>query len=382
MKKFKKEIKAFGVFFLILLSSSFFFLPTSHALNELSTAPLIIKLGEDKAIDYTVQKITMFIPSANIVSINSMNSLTTASRSFGGYVIYVGHGEISGLHVGNTLVSWTDIKTMIQNSPSSTYILASCYSKAAEAEGKVTFGFRGKVDVDEAALWAVTLFYSCYDTQYGKAHEVMKYFSSVMIDKFKHPERNFVATLDNPYQGNSHEFAGIWWNEYSDDPNALIRYTHPDYYNGYPAYYGLVGTADWWSLDGGQGIVVAHLPDWYMGFADLISEIDAVLYETIAGLLAILSVPLGVMAGMILGLLAVEEWYVINYVVKSENGDAWGAATTPVYGGCPPWSFFQGFEIKLGGLPWIEVVYYYAYGVGQWYFWPDGGGQYLDRGGI
>jgi hypothetical protein len=242
--------KAFAFVFLLLLIAPLLFLPTSHALNELATAPLIIKLGDDKAIDYTVQKIRMFIPTASVVSINDMKALKSTSQSFAGYTIYVGHGEENGLMVGNNLVSWTNVKTIMKDSPSSTYMLASCYSQAAEVDGKVTFGFQRQVDVDEAAMWAVIMYYS-YNKQYDKVPEAIQYFTSVIMDKYQHPERNFIATLD--YTSNSYYVEGIWWNIYTDDRDFPIEYTHPDVHNHYS-----VGLEEEWGI-WPEDIGVSHI---------------------------------------------------------------------------------------------------------------------------
>lgn len=143
---------------------SMIFVPASYALGEVLSKPLIIKLGDDKAIDYTVEKILVFAPTVSVISINDLNALKSTSLPIAGYIIYVGHGAENGLLIGDNLVSWNDVKNVIQNSPSS-YMIAACYSKAGEIEGKATFSFPGKVDVDSAAMWAVIQYYS-YSQQY------------------------------------------------------------------------------------------------------------------------------------------------------------------------------------------------------------------------
>lgn len=374
VKNLKIKTRLFAVIFAILLLSPLLFTPIASATNELASAPLILKLGDDDAIDYTIEKIMRFAPMAKVVSIENLNALKSTSRSFGGYTIYVGHGEKAGLVIGENIVPWKDVKAVIENAPITTYMVASCYSSFAKVDGKVTYSFDRPIDVDEAAMYAVILYYS-YAKEFAKVPQAIDYFTSVIMDKYRHPEQNFIATLD--YSDNSYSRLGIWWNKYSDDPQYPIRYTHPDYYNewAYPA----VGTESEWSIWGDSGVGAVHIPASVLLSYQIGTAIAYV--ATGAGIAAFVTGGISIIVGAIVAIAGLAEDAIIEYIVKSEAGDGWCALKTPAFEGCPPWYLSMLWEFKLGGFCWFDfLMYINNFPVPYVYFWcfPTGiGGAYL-----
>ena len=366
---------------MLLLVVPLLSLPTAYAINDLASEPVILKLGDDNAIDYTIEKIKMFIPNARVITISDMNMLKAASSSSTQFVIFVGHGETRGLAVGRDFVSWNDVKAIIKDSPSMAYLLASCYSKSAEVDGKFTIGFDRKVDVDEAALWAVLMYCGMYQ-QSDKMPEVVSYFTTVLTDKVKHPERNFVASLD--YASNSHYVKGFWWNKYDDSYLYPVKYTHPDVYNVYTQY----GTEDdWGGFSGVDNFGFVHLTTSTLDSGNLFAAFQAFLAGVGTGALVLATLLSGGITIIIGALIAFvgfgEQWIIDNYV-RSEADDGWMCMQNLNYGGCMPWYYVGGLDFKLGGLGWWTWGCYYSVATGfTWFMYPDFyGGTDLGIGGI
>jgi hypothetical protein len=270
-------------------------------------------------------------------------------------------------------------------------MVASCYSKAAEVNGKNTFGFSSQVEVDQAAMQAVIQYYS-YNKEYDKVPGAIQYFVSIMINKFQHPDQSFIAFLS--YTTNSYSYADIWWNIYTDDPNAPVSYTHPDYYNslasdGVPGYHDQVGIETDWTYWNDLGtMMVQHIPKSTLDTADIASILGGFAGGVALASLVAASIITGGIAALVAAIVALclaTERVIIDYYIRAEKGDGWACAQAPMFGGCPPWYYEFGEYIKLGSICWLFVGYYYSPITLTQYFWVIPtfiGGQYLGYGGI
>ena len=376
----KRKISILAFIVLLLLAIPFIYAPASFAMTQQLSAPVILKLGNDKAIDYTVNEILTFIPTAIVISINDVNALKDASKSSEAYTVFVGHGSQTGLAVGKELIPWALITNIIQNSPFSTYMLDACYSQSAHVDSKITFGFPGQVGVDTAAMWTIVNYYS-YIQQYSKVPEVMQHFVSIFQDKCQHPATSFTATLD--YSANSVLANDMWWNVYSGDPLYPVYYTHPDIYNVYTS----VGLDTDWSItsDGIQSTHLTRVEVSQASFAPLLQIFAGTVAITLTGLAAAITAGGAAIVAGIIALIAGGESYLVQTYVKAEKNDGWIFGKNLAQGGCPPWYWEGTASIKIGGLMWIDFGYYFNYlGVGGYYVWPEEVTpyQYIGIGGV
>jgi len=107
-----------------------------------------------------------------------------------GEVIYVGHGTQQGIKVRDDIVNWESFTEELKNAASKTIYVAVCYSEnlvqIAEKTGlnKVIFGFRGLVDVDEAAyITTATIFAMMGNVE--KTIELLNEFISSQLKKIR-----------------------------------------------------------------------------------------------------------------------------------------------------------------------------------------------------
>jgi len=113
------------------------------------SSPLILKLGDDEAIDSSIAIIDSHVSNARIKEVSSQDQLLTYTRSSYSEVFYVGHGTPAGLAVNDQIMSWNAIKE-VQFKGVKQYFV-SCNSGVMDSPRAI--GFAGEVDAELAASY-------------------------------------------------------------------------------------------------------------------------------------------------------------------------------------------------------------------------------------
>lgn len=182
----------------ILLLFLVFSMVLVPALRSPIPTPVVMVLSGEKRVTYTSNKIDAMLPRAIEVREGHLLTPWILMRARGA-VIYVGHGTPRGIQIGSKLVGWTDFAEQVQRTPSRMVYVASCYSQKAEqvveaTSTKQVFGFKGLVDVDEAAYSiAASIMYARGKEE--AARNFLHTLTKVMFGKVLTPEKYHLWTL-------------------------------------------------------------------------------------------------------------------------------------------------------------------------------------------
>jgi hypothetical protein len=300
------------------------------------TEPVIISLGNDKAVTYTVERIKSFVSTAYMVGISNVEQFKLILQKSLGYVIYVGHGYPEGLMLGSSLFSWSEIENLIKESPSRVHFIAACYSSNVQASNKFIFGFKGLVDVDEAAMWITALYY-WFEKQTEKIPKVVNYFVGILTDKVRNPERNVLEVLGYTIK----QVRGIWHVKYNDQYGYYVEYTHPDTY----VHYTWIG-AESNVLLYGNNLFVGHVPKSVVNSLDITSVLVSAF-----GPIALAVTTASIVGALVLAFAGVSAYIFAQYILKDEVGAGWAWLQNI-------WSewYGAGYDIKVGKLMWCRFV--------------------------
>ncbi len=120
---------------------------------------LIVKIGDDAAVNTAVQTLQHYLASYRLVSITSEQELHQTLGSAVAIFI-VGHGNAKGLGTATHLiVTWSTIKTFLQPYSSAKAYVIACDAKSALNEYNINaFGTFGTIDAEIGALMALVQF--------------------------------------------------------------------------------------------------------------------------------------------------------------------------------------------------------------------------------
>jgi len=122
------------------------------ALTSPITSPVIVCFGNDKAVKIARETITSRIPAIVLSYKNPWKHLYLIKAQT---VIYIGHGGEKGIH-GNKLVTWEQLKNLIETTPAKQNYILACNSHQLAEEinrnGREALGFKGAIDAEIAAL--------------------------------------------------------------------------------------------------------------------------------------------------------------------------------------------------------------------------------------
>ncbi len=164
-KEKKVKYGIVGILVLLMTMGTLFVTPLTlgeqmYRLDSL-TKPLIVKIGEDAAVNTAVSTLQKYLGSFRMVQIGSERELQTVLGSHVAIFI-VGHGNSEGL--GGTpmqvVLTWNSIKTFLQAySKAKAYVIACDAQTSLENVNIKAFGTTGKIDAEIGALQALAKFY-------------------------------------------------------------------------------------------------------------------------------------------------------------------------------------------------------------------------------
>ncbi len=147
--------------------------------------PLILKIGDDAAVNTAVQTLQQYLGSYRIVAVTSEQDLY---RTLGSAVaiFIVGHGNEVGVGTATRMiVTWNGVKTFLQMySAVRAYIIACDAQNALNKYNINGFGTAGKIDAEIAALYTLVRFATDFNMQVAKLGLVLRLFS-VLLTKPK-----------------------------------------------------------------------------------------------------------------------------------------------------------------------------------------------------
>jgi len=272
-----------------------------------------------------------------------------------GEVIYVRHGTQQGIKVKGNIISWENFAKEIHRFPSKTIYVAACYSenlaKIAEKNrsNKIIFGFKGLVDVDEAA-YITTATITATKGDMEKAQKLLKELTEIMFGKIIEPWKYKLWLLYETKQ-----IRGIWHVKCYPYRPGYVKYTHPDNYIHYD-----IPVDGWWEKGDPSYLAVVHIPPWAVALSA--AALGALLGEMFGGHLA----------AAIGAVLAVAfEIAGVSYM-SDENGEGWFWIKD--YKQYKLWGvpYAIQFDWKLGGVCWIrtyQVLIYQPVSWPLWYGW-------------
>lgn len=326
----------------------FFSMQLLPALTSPVAFPVVVVLSGDEPVMYTANKIGELLQNAMVVEKESVFGTLILMRAVG-EVIYVGHGTQQGIKVGGNIVSWESFTEEIRHIPSKTIYVAACYSEnlAKIEKTKMVFGFKGLVDVDEAA-YLTTATIAAAKGDMGKAQKLLKELTEIMIGKIIEPWKYKLWLL---YE--TKKIRGIWHVKYHQYHPEVVEYTHPDNYIHYS-----IGINEWWSTGDPSNLWVLHIPK------DVASLPPALLGAAVG---AVIGAAIGGLSGALIGAIvgAIIGWAGEVYI-PDENGESWAWIKDYTVS----WWVIQKFDFKIGGICWchIEVFPWYP-GYVWWPLW-------------
>ncbi len=338
------------------------------ALRSPIPTPVIVVLSGEKRVTYTSNKIDAMLPRAVEVREGHLLTPWILMRARGG-VIYVGHGTQRGIQIGSELVEWTDFAEQVRRTPSRRVYVASCYSHKVEqvveaTSKKQVVGFKGLVDVDEAA-YSIAASIMHARGEHTAARNLLYTLVEVMFGKLLTPEKYHLWTLyliddggggGGSYSGDeTKKIRGIWHikhyeSHYGD--RHFVDYTHPDCYHHY-----YMGVNEDWSTGDPESLAVGHIgkdQQWTLEF----------LSYTLGGLLGgITGLAIGGGWGFVAGFILGVVWEYVTHnraeKAKDENGESWLWIKDLEWK--PNWNTWVRFDIKLGGIMWFFYAHHYTY---------------------
>lgn len=146
---------AFIIVVVVVAASSFSgFVSGQAVLNFSSTvSPAVISLGNDIPTRTAVMEIKKAFPNTNILSFEDYNELKRNFPRHAKYLFYIGHGDLSGLYVGQSVVSWNDINSLAVTYEGIHQFFLACYSDAVNSPDRTTFS--SSVDAITAAKLSI-----------------------------------------------------------------------------------------------------------------------------------------------------------------------------------------------------------------------------------
>jgi len=129
-------------------------MPLVSSLSQPITVPVIVKLGNDQAINTAVNVLQSNLKEdAIVVEFDTVWYLLIIWRAYK-YVIWVGHGSRQGVLIRGKIFSWDTLYSYLKGSPARDIVLA-CHSDVISNISKGRFiGFPGLVDAKIGALLA------------------------------------------------------------------------------------------------------------------------------------------------------------------------------------------------------------------------------------
>ncbi|MHA2331616.1 MAG: hypothetical protein ACXAEU_06295 [Candidatus Hodarchaeales archaeon] len=158
MKASKKMQYAISITLLVvvmvgMVNIPFFYLSTS------STRDILVLY--DIADETTIKTKNLLLDTlqsevpVTIFPIQSSEQLeSTIVTHTGNIIVYIFHGTMDGLVIGNIKVSWTRLSELVDNSNIQVHQFLSCYSYLVESQEKLVIGQEGRVDFLIAGLSA------------------------------------------------------------------------------------------------------------------------------------------------------------------------------------------------------------------------------------
>jgi hypothetical protein len=151
---------------------------------------LVIQVGNDAVVKDSAMQLSQEIDNAKRFQVNSLVELSLICRKATGQLFYVGHGSEKGLKIGVNIVSWNNIKTVIERTPAKEHYFAACFSSnIGEVEDKMVLGFPSIIDADVASL-LISMTYQYIHGYFDRLQQSMqRFFTSDYLSKLVKPQK-------------------------------------------------------------------------------------------------------------------------------------------------------------------------------------------------
>ncbi|MFX1565692.1 MAG: hypothetical protein ACFFCH_06865 [Promethearchaeota archaeon] len=154
------------------------------------TDPLVIQFGNDAVIRNSAKKLVGEVNNAKLVYVDSLATLMLICRKAIGELFYVGHGSEQGLHIGEDLISWNDINSVIQRMPATEHYFAACFSaNIGKVKDKLVLGFPSIIDADVASLLVSMTYYYIHEQFDMLMQLTQQLFTGFYLSKLLKPEK-------------------------------------------------------------------------------------------------------------------------------------------------------------------------------------------------
>lgn len=211
---------------LVIFSFSLFVPALILGENFPITGPVIIGLASDGAAKSTASQLRQNIPNSKFVRISNENQLARLVQRVIGEIFYVGHGAEQGLQVGSSLLSWSQVSKIIQESISSEHYFAACFSAKItyNRNNKFVVGFPSIIDADVAAFVLTGLWQYVHKSEISESL-VRNFVDSNGLEKILSPQQPLYWITWTWSEGKN-----IGWTPYGlYNPNAIhIHFTAAD----------------------------------------------------------------------------------------------------------------------------------------------------------
>ena len=312
-----------------------------------------LAMGGDEAVDHAVLELQTLAPSVEVRTIASWNDLLDSVAAMRGTLILIGHGVPDGLELSTTIVPWTTLGDKLREGPHHTVLVLACYSGALGPylSAKRFLGFRGLVDVDEAAYLAAGVLHALRGDR-ERSDRLTKDLVEVMGDKAAGRSSHPLLTLTHTGYATK-LIRGIWHVRVNPYYQANVRYTHPDTYIHYHDI-GIEWSGTLGSLE--QNLLAGHIPKSRLDSISDIYSLAFILSSPFVGLVvrALLTTGFGALVGAII---AAFGWYLHTIVEKirdeSSSGWVWIQNRWQAWWG-------EGMDIKTGSLMWFRMTFLFG----------------------
>ncbi len=365
-----------------------FFLILSLSFIEAYSSPInsnvIVVLSNNKATLYTASKISELTRNAMMIIGYDFYTRFTLLR-IRGQVILVSHGDPNGIEIGSKIVTWERFARELKTTAKSIFI-ASCYSYRAVKlikhfyPEKFIFGFKGLVDVDEAAYIIAGMIKYRSGNIYG-AENIMKSLVRIMIGKIIEPWKYYLWLLawdpGDPGSGHAYYVRGIWWVYWAEwqTYDLSVAYTHPNTYKMVDPYHYYEIGVDEKAVIRGDDFAVEHFSRDETNYMIAALSISA----SALTILAVIVSPIhsSLVAGFLASALGMLLSIYTGSMIKDEKGASWLCIKDWEGDG----EFYLKIDLKLGRMQWYR---------GEWFGYDNGaylyplyyGGRELGIGGI
>jgi len=330
------------------------------------TSSIVVLLSRNEATTYTAGKISDLLEDTIIVGTQSVWDNLLLIRS-AGEVIYVGHGTKQGIRIGANLVDWGKFAREAHYVPAKTYV-AACYSeRAAEVGGtsgssRVFFGFRGFVDVDEAAYTTVARIAAARGNV-GRARGLLQELTMTMIGKILEPEKHKLWLLA------AHDVRDIWWVYWKEYQSyeLYVEYTHPNTYSSVDAsHYYDIGVQEDVILEG-NNFIAHHIPKDTLSLISSGIAVGGALLTFAAALAAYLGwipEPVSKLADLLIafiGVILVAMGLTADELFADESDSGWEYAKDTLVIFLLGVPIYVQWDYKIGKSWWCRIVWATAY---------------------